>query len=91
MSTIHIQREHNLSPDKLHQNVDELAEELKHKLSAETRWDGDTLHFSRTGASGTIKLHPTQLDIRIKLGTLLKPLKGSVERTIHQYLDKHLA
>ena len=91
MTTIHIQREHTLPQDKLHQYVDELAAQLQHKLSMQYRWDGDTLHFSRTGASGTIKLQPTQLDIEIKLGVLLKPLKGSVERTIHEYLDEHLA
>ncbi len=90
MTTIHIQRDHTLSRDKLHKHVDALAEELQSELAAQYHWEGDTLHFSRKGASGTIKLEPKQLEVQIKLGVLLRPLKAKVEKTINKYLDEHL-
>lgn len=91
MATIFIQRKHSLAPNELRRHVDALAENLQRKLSAEYHWEGDTLHFSRSGASGMIKLEPTQLEIQIKLGLLLLPLKNSVKQSVNEYLDEYLA
>ena len=90
MTTIHIQRRHGLGHNELRRQLDALAEDLQRKLSAKYYWEGDTLRFSRSGASGTITLQPAQLEIRIELGLLLRPLRGSVEQSINEYLDEHM-
>ncbi len=91
MTTIHIQRKHRLAPNELRRHVDALADDLQRKLSAKYHWEGDTLHFSRTGASGTITLDPEQLEIQIKLGLLLRPFTNAVEQSVSEYLDEYLA
>ena len=54
-------------------------------------WEGDTLHFSRTGASGTITLDPERLEIQVELGLLLRPFTNAVEQSVNEYLDEYLA
>ena len=91
MATIFIQRKHSLAPNELRRHVDALAEDLQRKLSAKYHWEGDTLHFSRTGASGTITLDPERLEIQVELGLLLRPFTNAVEQSVNEYLDEYLA
>ena len=90
MSQIHIQREHRSTPDQVKQQIEGLAETLKERLAAEYHWQDDTLSFERKGASGHILVDDRQVEVRIKLGLLLRPFKSSVEEAVERYLDEYL-
>lgn len=90
MTTIHITRSHQLDRETVRANVQELADRLAEKLSAEYRWEKDRLIFKRSGASGLIRIGNHELEIEVKLGMLLSPLKGSIEKSITDYLDQRL-
>ena len=91
MANIHIKRSHKLSPDKARARVEEIAEDLKTKLDAEYSWHGDSLRFHRSGASGSIDLGDGFIEIKIKLGMLLTPMKGPIESSIRKHMNVALA
>jgi putative polyhydroxyalkanoate system protein len=90
MAVIKVKRRHKLGADQARATVEELAQKLEQELNAKYHWEGDTLRFSRSGASGHIDVKDRELAIEIKLGMLLSPLKGKIERTIQDEIDKHL-
>lgn len=90
MSTIHISREHHMAMDKLRSKIDQLAVKLGDKLSAEYQWQGDELTFKRTGASGCIRIDTESVDVTMELAMLLRPLRGTVEDAVNEYLDENI-
>ena len=68
-----------------------LAEQLSEDLSAEYSWENDRLVFKRSGASGHIDIVDGEIDIEIKLGLVLMPLKGTIEKKVTSHLDERLS
>lgn len=91
MATIKVKREHSLGADKAHDTVEKLAKKLKKDLDADYHWEGSTLKFSRSGASGKIDVSDDSVQVEVKLGMLLSPLKGSIQKTIEDEIDSYLA
>ena len=90
MATIKVTREHSLGTDKAHDTVENLAKKLKKDLDADYHWEGSTLKFSRSGASGEIQVSDDKVQVEVKLGMLLTPLKGSIQKTIEDEIDGYL-
>ena len=87
MSNIHIRRRHQLPRAELRKRVEHLAEDLKSKLNADYAWKGDSLRFKRSGASGSIDIAEDAIELNIKLGMMLTPMKGKIEESIKKNLD----
>lgn len=90
MPTVHISRTHHLSHEKARKQVERLAEELHRQLDADYHWEGDTLRFSRSGASGYVALRSSSVEVEVKLSMLLSPFKSKVEQAVSEYLDDGL-
>lgn len=90
MAMIKMKRRHALGTKKARSTVEALARKLQKDLDAEYHWEGSTLRFKRTGASGHIDVTDKELAIEIKLGILLSPLKGKIEKTLEDEIDQHL-
>ncbi|MFW2373679.1 MAG: polyhydroxyalkanoic acid system family protein [Gammaproteobacteria bacterium] len=90
MSKIKITRQHQLDDDTVRDKVQALADKLSEELSADYTWEDDRMVFKRSGASGFVRMGVGELEIEIKLGMLLRPLKAMVEKTIVDYLDEKL-
>jgi len=88
MAHISIHRKHQLGLQGARDQVEKIAEKLKEKLNSEYAWEGDTLKFKRTGASGTIDVSDDSFDLEIKLGLALRPMKGMIEKTILDNLEQ---
>jgi putative polyhydroxyalkanoate system protein len=91
MAKIHIKRSHNLSRDEARVRVEEIAKELKDKIDADYAWNGDSLKFQRSGASGSIDVGDGVVELNVKLGMLLTPMKGKIEDTVRKHMDVALA
>jgi putative polyhydroxyalkanoate system protein len=91
MATINVIRQHQLDKKRLRKEVEHLAQKLSNDLSVDYQWEDDRLVFKRTGANGFIDIGKDELEIVIKLSLVLTPLKGTIEKTITEYLDEHLA
>lgn len=51
-------------------------------------WDGNTLHFKRSGVSGTLVLHEKEAQLDLTLGALLTLFAASIEEKIVQQMSK---
>jgi putative polyhydroxyalkanoate system protein len=91
MATIHIRREHALPHEKVMHAVQMLADRLAEKIDVDYDWEGDCLNFRRSGASGHVSVGADAVEVDIKLSMLLSPLKGTIEKTVNDYLDENLA
>ncbi len=90
MARIRIKRQHQLDHATVRGEVEGLAERLAQELSADYSWKGDRLEFKRSGASGYLDIGGQQVEVDIKLGMLLTPLKSTIESKINAYLDRAL-
>lgn len=88
MSKIDIRHPHSLPMTKARKAVQEVADKLDTKFGMHSRWEGDTLHFQRSGIDGHIALEKDQLHLTAQLGFLLSAMKGSIEQEIKRVLSE---
>ena len=88
MPSIDIKRSHARPLAEARKKVQHVAEHLAEKFDVEWRWEGDVLHFQRSGVDGHIRVSAKQVHVTAHLGFLLMALRGPVEREIHRYLDE---
>jgi len=91
MADIEVTRQHNLGRDEARRTAEEVAENLKERLKADYRWDGDHLRFKRSGAEGFLHVTDEVIEISVKLGIMFRPMRGLIEGKIVEFLDKRLA
>lgn len=87
MADIDLKRVHNLGMKAARHAADEMAADLGRKFGLAGTWEGNTLHFDRPGVSGRLALTERDLHLTVTLGFLLKALRGSIERAVHEELD----
>ena len=90
MPNIHFQTAHHLSKEGAKQKLQSVADQLKSRLGATTRWQGDTLMFDRAGAKGSIDVTDSDVTVDVDLGMMLTPFKGEIERQIQSQLQQSL-
>ncbi|MDB6162955.1 MAG: polyhydroxyalkanoic acid synthase [Xanthomonadaceae bacterium] len=90
MSTIEIRHPHSLPPEQARQAVEDFAVKLGQRFGLDYRWEGDALHFKRSGVEGHITLQPGELLVRAKLGLFFAAMKGSIEQEMRRVLAERL-
>jgi len=88
MSGIDIRHTHSLPHAKARKAVEEVAKKLAERFEFECAWEGDDLHFNRSGVDGKIALKPKELHVTAKLGFLVSAFKGPIEQEIRRVLDE---
>jgi putative polyhydroxyalkanoate system protein len=91
MVHIDIQRTHTLNHDQAREAAANVAAHLNEKFDINYHWEGDSLHFERSGVSGHIDVYESDVRIRVRLGFLLLPMKHHFEQAIHRYIDELFA
>lgn len=91
MADIDVKRAHALGIEGARVAADRMAEALGRKFDLRGTWNGNSLRFERPGVSGTLDVSAKDMHLAVTLGFLLKALKGSIERAVHEELDKILA
>ena len=91
MANIHIKKAHRLGKDDARQRVEDIAEDLKRKLHADYQWKGDTLLFKRPGAQGSIALGSDFVEVKVKLGMLVAPMKDKIQAQIEDQMAAYLS
>jgi putative polyhydroxyalkanoate system protein len=86
MSNIDIHAHHTLGRDEAQQAANSLSEDLAAKFGIEYGWDGDVIHFERSGVHGQITVNDEEIHICAQLGFMLALLKGPIENEIFNYL-----
>jgi putative polyhydroxyalkanoate system protein len=91
MPRIDIHRPHQLSIAEARAVVDKVAARMREKFGMDGKWQGDSLEFSRSGASGSIHVGEHAIQVVVELGMMLSPLRGMIEQEIRHKLDEHFA
>ena len=91
MSIIHIKQQHALGREETRQRVEGIAKDLKKEYRINYSWKGDQLQFKRSGATGFLGLGDGVVEVKIKLGLILAPLKGKIEAAIKKNMAKELS
>jgi putative polyhydroxyalkanoate system protein len=89
MSKIDIRRKHGQSLKAAKAAVDKSVAAITKKFGVTSAWDGDTLHFERSGAKGQIKVSKTEVHVTAELGFLLGMMKPQIEAELQSQLDKN--
>jgi len=84
--SIDIRHRHSLPLAQARKAVEDVAVKLGERFGMDYRWEGDELHFKRSGVDGRIALTPRQLHVTAKLGFLLSAMKGPIEEEIRRVL-----
>lgn len=87
MADIEARRQHGLGLAAARRAAEQMAADLGRKFDVRASWQGDTLRFERPGVSGFVALTERDLHLSISLGFLLKAMKSSIEKLVHQELD----
>jgi putative polyhydroxyalkanoate system protein len=91
MSNIHVKHKHSLSPQEARKRVEEIAKGLKKEYKIDYAWKANRLLFKRSGAVGYVEMGDGFIELKIKLGMVLAPLKGKIEKTIHQNIAAEMS
>jgi len=91
MADIEITRAHNRSHDEARKLAESVAAKLGKSFDMTYHWEGDKLHFERSGVKGQLDVQPKDVVVTAKLGLMLKPLKGKITEEVEKALDKALA
>lgn len=91
MSDIKYVRQHSLSMKDAKKVAQKTADDLADEYNLVSEWEGDTLHFHRSGVEGHMHVTAREIDLSVKLGFLLRPFKAKFEQHIERHLDELLA
>ena len=91
MAAIVVRRHHALGLAKAKGLAQSVARRLKDDYGGSFGWQGDVLHFQRTGASGSVAVTREDFEVHVELGLLLSPLRSRIEREIISFCDEHFA
>ncbi|GIL04197.1 poly(3-hydroxybutyrate) depolymerase [Betaproteobacteria bacterium PRO7] len=90
MSDIKYTRKHSLPLAQAKKIAQKTADDLAEEYDLVSEWEGDTLHFHRTGVEGHMHVTDSHIDLNVKLGFLLRPFKARFEQHIEHHLDELL-
>ena len=91
MSDIDIRHPHAMPAKQVRKAVEQVAGKLSERFGLDCNWEGDTLHFHRSGVDGHIAMEPDQVHIKAKLGFLLAAMKGPIEQEIRRVLAERFS
>jgi putative polyhydroxyalkanoate system protein len=94
MSNIHIHHEHQLGLKKARKVALDWIELAEKKLSLTCEYEEgktfDTVHFERSGVTGTMHVRSDEFEIQAKLGFLFSAFQDRIESEIVQTLESRL-
>ena len=91
MPSIEIRREHGKTIEDARAAVERVANKIAERFDVEYGWDGNTLHFKRSGVDGHIALAKGEVHVAVNLSFFLLALRSPVETEIHKQIDKEFA
>src|SRR5262245_7771718 len=91
MAAIVVRRHHALGLAKAKGLAQSIARRLKDDFGGSFEWQGNILHFERTGASGSVVVSKEGFEVQVQLGFLLSPLRSRIEQEIVSFCDEHFA
>jgi putative polyhydroxyalkanoate system protein len=90
MADIALKRTHALGLKGARTAADKMAVKLGEKFDLKGTWSGNIMNFARPGVTGTLEVSDHDMKLEVSLGFMLKMMKGPIEQSVHEQLDKAL-
>lgn len=91
MSDLHIEQAHDRDREEVREIVRGLTGQLRDNYSIQSNWtDDDTVSFSRSGVSGTLKIDNERVVVDMKLGLMARAFKGRIKSELSRQMANHL-
>ena len=87
---IEITKQHDKGLDGAKRLADVLAQDLSSRFDLDHRWEGNRLHFERSGIDGSIDVREYDIHVTAQLGPVFRHLEPVVATKISRYLDRKL-
>ncbi len=91
MSAIHLQRKHRLGLRKAREAAQRVADDMAESFDIDSTWDGNSLHFSRSGLAGCLQVTKDKVVIDAELGILLAMFRARIEERLERDFDRYFA
>ncbi len=88
MADINIVQAHSLTPKKAREAAQKVANTIAEEYAMECAWDGDVLHFERSGVQGSLTLEKKQAQMQIKLGFMFSAFSTKIESKIAENMQR---
>jgi len=88
MADISIVQEHRLTPKKARDAAQKVADKIAQEYGLACAWNGDVLHFERSGVQGSLTLDNEQVEMSIKLGFLMSAFAPAIEAKVTESMKK---
>lgn len=89
MSEIVFERAHSLSLAAVRAIAQRLADEMRSEYGVDSSWQGDELHFSRTGLAGVLRVEAERIRLDAQLGFLFSAFKPKIEASLAANFDRY--
>ena len=66
-----------------------VADEMAEHFDMSSEWNGNELHFSRSGVSGCLRVTKDEVVLDAKLGFLLSAFKPRIEEQVQKNFDRY--
>ena len=90
MSRIHIETTHQLDAGEVRSKLRGAEEELHRRYGIRLDWQGDRAQIRGKGLRGTLVLEEGRARLDLELGLILRPLRASIERALHEQVARAL-
>ncbi len=92
MATIAIRWEHNMEPEALRGQMEQLAQTLREKFGGEYHWNGDVLDYHYSGGlDARVHCQAREILVDVRLGMMLGMMKGRIRSEIEGYLERNVS
>jgi putative polyhydroxyalkanoate system protein len=90
VAQISISHKHAQPESTVRAALDELMVQLKEDYQIVSVWQGSHINFHRSGASGTLTIHPHRLEVDIKLSMMLSMFEKKIRSAITDFCTEKL-
>ena len=88
MADISIVQEHALTHKKAREAAQQVADAMAAEYGLECEWEGDVLHFERSGVQGQLTLAKKKAEMFIRLGFLMSAFAPTIEAKVAENMRK---
>lgn len=88
MADISITRKHELPHTRARAAAQSVADRMAREYDMQAEWAGQVLRFERSGVSGTLTLHASEVRLEITLGFLFKAFASRIEEQAVKNMEK---
>ncbi|MFK7966399.1 MAG: polyhydroxyalkanoic acid system family protein [Burkholderiaceae bacterium] len=91
MANLKFERAHTMGLDGARGAAERVATEMADNYDFNNEWQGNVLHFKRSGVKGTLSIEDERIELNAKLGVLLAAFAPKIQAQLDQNFDQYFS